>query len=133
MSATSYIYLSNKKILTLLHRPPPNTPKELGSSRGWVGGVEGGIEMKPLGMEKKKKQGIIYTCKLWTVVFGPNWLNCKSFPHGPNSWTERLGLIMRPGTPAAPGCKDRIPRPTPTQLRGHYSSPLPPPPNPNPA
>lgn len=33
---------------------------------------------------------------------------------------------MRPGTPAALSCKDRIPRPTPTQLRGHYSRPLPP-------
>lgn len=42
------------------------------------------------------KPGIIYTCKLWMAGFGPNWLNCKSFPHGPNSRTERLGLIMRP-------------------------------------
>lgn len=53
--------------------------------------------------KKKKKQGHYLHLQTWIAVFGLNWLNCKSFPHGPDSWTERLGLIMCPGTPAGPG------------------------------
>lgn len=83
MSATSYIYLSNRKILTLLHRPPPNTPKELGSSRGWVGGVEGGIEMKPLGMEKKKSKALFTPANFGRLYSAPIGLIVNLFRMAP--------------------------------------------------
>lgn len=95
VSATSYFNVSNRKILTQPH------PSSLLHFSKAVGGGIKGVEMKLLGKGGGSK-ALFTPANFGWLSSAPIDLIVNLFLHGPNFWTQCLGLITRLGTPAGP-------------------------------